>query len=79
MNEAINQTLPRSINTVLTVLVMNAALFIFGGATIKDFALTLLIGFSFGAYSSIFVAPPLLALWHRGPARNASHSGAGGK
>lgn len=66
MNEAINQTLPRSINTVLTVLVMNAAIFIFGGVTIKDFALTLLIGFSLGAYSSIFVAPPLLTFWHRG-------------
>ncbi|MBU1867327.1 MAG: protein translocase subunit SecF, partial [Candidatus Margulisbacteria bacterium] len=32
---------------------------------LREFSLTLLIGFSLGAYSSIFVAPPLLALWHQ--------------
>lgn len=69
VNESVNQTMARSINTVLTVLFMNAALFLFGGATIKDFALTLLIGFTCGAYSSVFVASPLIVLfdkWEKG-------------
>ncbi len=61
-NHAINATLARSINTVLTVLVMVVMLLIFGGATIREFSLTLLIGFTFGAYSSIFVAPQLVFL-----------------
>jgi preprotein translocase subunit SecF len=65
VNEAVNQTMARSINTVLTVLFMNAALLVFGGATIKDFALTLLIGFTCGAYSSIFVASPLLVIFDK--------------
>ena len=62
VNESINQTMARSINTVLTVVFMNVCLLVFGGVTIKDFALTLLIGFSLGAYSSIFVASPILVL-----------------
>ncbi|MFH0887413.1 MAG: protein translocase subunit SecF [bacterium] len=66
LNESIRQTMARSINTVLVVLFMNAAVLIFGGATLKDFATTLLIGFTLGAYSSIFVASPLLAIWHKG-------------
>jgi len=62
INEAVNQTMARSINTILTVLFMNAALLVFGGATIKDFAFVLLIGFTFGGYSSIFVASPLVVM-----------------
>jgi preprotein translocase subunit SecF len=62
INESVNQTMARSINTILTVLFMNAALLVFGGATIKDFAFTLLIGFSFGGYSSIFIASPLVVM-----------------
>ncbi|MBU0687837.1 MAG: protein translocase subunit SecF [Candidatus Margulisbacteria bacterium] len=69
VNESINQTMARSINTVLTTLVMVTALLLFGGATIKDFALVLFVGFLAGAYSSIFVASPLLVLWHRGKNR----------
>jgi len=65
INEAVNQTMARSINTVLTVLFMNAALLVFGGATIKDFALTLLIGFTFGGYSSIFIASPLVVIFDK--------------
>jgi preprotein translocase subunit SecF len=65
VNEAVNQTMARSINTVLTVLFMNLALLIFGGATIKDFALTLFIGFTCGAYSSIFVASPLIVIFDK--------------
>jgi preprotein translocase subunit SecF len=65
VNEAVNQTMARSINTVLTVLFMNLALLVFGGATIKDFALTLFIGFTCGAYSSIFVASPLIVIFDK--------------
>ncbi len=65
VNEAVNQTMARSINTVLTVLFMNLSLLIFGGATIKDFALTLFIGFTCGAYSSIFVASPLIVMFDK--------------
>ncbi len=60
VNDSINQTMARSINTVLTVLFMNVCLLLFGGVTLKDFALTLLIGFTLGAYSSIFIASPIL-------------------
>jgi preprotein translocase subunit SecF len=62
INEAVNQTMARSINTVMTVLFMNAALLVFGGVTIKDFALVLFIGFTFGGYSSIFIASPLVVM-----------------
>jgi preprotein translocase subunit SecF len=65
VNEAVNQTMARSVNTVLTVLFMNLTLLVFGGATIKDFALTLFIGFTCGAYSSIFVASPLIVMFDK--------------
>jgi preprotein translocase subunit SecF len=65
VNESVNQTMARSINTILTVLFMNLALLVFGGATIKDFALTLFIGFSFGGYSSIFIASPLVVMFDK--------------
>jgi len=65
VNESVNQTMARSINTVLTVLFMNLTLLVFGGATIKDFALTLFIGFTFGGYSSIFIASPLVVIFDK--------------
>ncbi|MFA4859058.1 MAG: protein translocase subunit SecF [Candidatus Margulisiibacteriota bacterium] len=69
VNDSIMQTMARSINTVVTVLVMVACLLIFGGETLRDFSITLLIGFVLGAYSSIFVASPLLVLWYKGKSR----------
>jgi preprotein translocase subunit SecF len=60
---AVNQTLGRSINTTLTVLLPLVAIFAFGGATLKYFALALIIGFIAGAYSSIFIASTLLVWW----------------
>ena len=63
VDDSVRQTLSRSINTVTTVLLTLTTLFIFGGETLRNFALTLIIGFSLGAYSSIFVASPLLAWW----------------
>ena len=65
LNHALNSTMARSINTVLTVLVMVIMLFVFGGATIKEFSLTLLIGFSIGTYSSVFVAPEIVYIWKK--------------
>jgi preprotein translocase subunit SecF len=63
VDDAVNQTLTRSINTTLTVLLTLISLFLFGGETLKTFALALIIGFTMGAYSSIFIASTLLALW----------------
>lgn len=63
VNASLNQTLGRSINTVLTVLIVLFALFFFGGQTIKYFSLALIIGVVSGAYSSIFIASPLLVSW----------------
>lgn len=63
VDDAVNQTLARSINTTLTVLLTLSAIFLFGGETLKNFALALIIGFTMGAYSSIFIASTLLALW----------------
>ena len=60
VNNSLNQTLARSINTTLTTLIALTSVLIFGGSTVKDFALALLIGIFFGAYSSIFIAGPLL-------------------
>ncbi|NJR52321.1 MAG: protein translocase subunit SecF [Leptolyngbyaceae cyanobacterium CSU_1_3] len=63
VDDAVNQTLTRSINTTVTVLLTLMSLFLFGGETLKYFALALIIGFTMGAYSSIFIASTLLALW----------------
>lgn len=63
VDDAVNQTLTRSINTTLTVLLTLFSLFLFGGETLKNFALALIVGFTMGAYSSIFIAGPLLAWW----------------
>jgi SecD/SecF fusion protein len=62
-NESINQVLMRTINTSLTSLIPVVVLLIFGGATLKDYALALTIGLASGAYSSIGVASPIFALW----------------
>ncbi len=60
---SVNQTLVRSINTSLTVVLTLLALFFLGGEAIKYFVLALLVGIIIGTYSSIFVASPLLVFW----------------
>ena len=75
VNRSLNQVLVRSINTSSTVLLALAAILIFGGASIKDFASTMLIGVFLGTYSSIFIASPVWLLWRRhrpGPQRRAA-------
>jgi preprotein translocase subunit SecF len=63
VNNAILQSMARSLNTSLTVLMTLTALLIFGGASIRIFVLTLLVGITSGTYSSIFNASPLLVVW----------------
>ena len=63
VNNSVNQTLTRSINTTLTTMIPIFTILLFGGETLKDFAFALFVGVFFGAYSSVFVAPPILALW----------------
>ncbi len=68
VNNGLNDTLMRSLNTTLTVLLPLFALYFVGGPTIHYFALALLIGMASGAYSSIFIASPLLVVaekWRR--------------
>ena len=60
VHKSVMQTLVRSINNTLTVLLSSVAIFLFGGDSIKYFALALILGVTLGAYSSIFVASPLL-------------------
>jgi preprotein translocase subunit SecF len=60
VNQSLNETLVRSINTSLTVVITLLAIYLFGGAAIKYFALALLVGVGFGTYSSIFIATALL-------------------
>ena len=62
-NVSLWETIRRSLATTFITLLPVAALFFFGGATLKDFAFALLIGVTSGAYSSIFIAAPLLTLW----------------
>ncbi len=65
VNESINQTLSRTILTSFTTALVAAVLFIFGGAVIRDFALTLLAGIIFGTYSSVAIASPVVLAWEK--------------
>jgi SecD/SecF fusion protein len=61
-NISLWETIRRSLATTFITLLPVASLFIFGGATLKDFAFALLVGIGSGAYSSIFIAAPLLTI-----------------
>ena len=65
VGQSIKQTMSRSINTSLTVVIVLAALYFAGPAATKDFALTLIIGMVAGTYSSIFLASPMLVAWQK--------------
>jgi preprotein translocase subunit SecF len=65
VNWSLTQTLGRSISTVLTVEFVLVSLYFLGGETLKYFALALIIGITSGAYSSIFIASPLLVSWYK--------------
>ena len=65
INDSINQVMGRSVVTSLTTALVILSLFVLGGSSIHDFALTLLIGVLVGTYSSIFIASPILSLKKR--------------
>lgn len=70
MNASINETLSRTLLTSGCTLLSVLALFFFGGATLKDFALAILIGIVVGTYSSIFIASPIVLWWSHGTGSN---------
>ncbi len=65
VDKAITETLSRSINNSMTIIIMLTALYLLGGSTIKWFTFALLIGTISGTYSSTFTAAPLLVVWER--------------
>jgi len=62
INQSVNQTLSRSINTSLTLILVLLAMYFWGPLSLKYFILTLLVGVTTGVYSSIFIASPLLLI-----------------
>lgn len=64
VNDSLLETMSRSINTGLTVLIMLFALLLFGGESIYNFVLAMLVGITSGLYSSIFNASMVLTAWH---------------
>ncbi len=65
INTSINETLSRTILTTGTALLVLLALYLLGGAVIRPFAFALLVGFTSGVYSTIFIASPVILLWDR--------------
>lgn len=65
ISESIQQTLMRSLNTSMTVMLVLFVLLLFGGETVRYFILALLVGIFTGTYSSIFIASPTLLFWQR--------------
>jgi preprotein translocase subunit SecF len=63
VNESVNQTLSRTVLTVITVLLVLVALFLSGGPVIHDFAFALIVGVATGTYSSIFIATAFVIYW----------------
>jgi SecD/SecF fusion protein len=74
INQALNQTLSRTIITSGTVFLATLALYIFGGGEINDFAYTFLIGIITGTYSSIYIATPFVLWYHKGQRPNIGAS-----
>jgi SecD/SecF fusion protein len=66
MNQALNQTLSRTIITSGTVFLATLALYLFGGGVINDFAFTFMVGIITGTYSSIYIASAIVLWWHKG-------------
>lgn len=72
VNRSLWQTMSRSINTVITVLIAAVMLYFFGGVSIRNFTFALIIGLVSGAYSSIFIASPLWVAWRARSMRKGS-------
>ena len=65
VGKSIGETITRSINTSLTVLLVLLAIYFFGGKSAEYFSLALIVGIFFGTYSSICLASPILVSWHQ--------------
>ncbi len=74
INQALNQTLSRTLITSGTVFLATTALYLFGGGVINDFAFTFLIGILTGTYSSIYIASALVLWWHKSERPNIGGS-----
>jgi SecD/SecF fusion protein len=74
INQALNQTLSRTIITSGTVLIATACLYVLGGGVINDFAFTFLVGIVTGTYSSIYIASAIVLWWHKGERPNIGAS-----
>ena len=74
INQALNQTLSRTIITSGTVLIATASLYFFGGGVINDFAFTFIVGIIVGTYSSIYIASVIVLWWHKGERPNIGGS-----
>lgn len=70
VGRSIIQTITRSINTSLTVIIVLFSLYFLGPQSTKNFALTLIVGMIAGTYSSIFLASPLLVVWEKWSRKN---------
>jgi SecD/SecF fusion protein len=66
INQALNQTLSRTVITSGTVFLATLSLYIFGGGPVNDFAFTFLVGILTGTYSSIYIASAIVLWWHKG-------------
>jgi SecD/SecF fusion protein len=74
INQALNQTLSRTIITSGTVLIATACLYFLGGGVINDFAFTFIVGIIVGTYSSIYIASVIVLWWHKGERPNIGGS-----
>jgi SecD/SecF fusion protein len=74
INQALNQTLSRTVITSGTVFLATLSLYIFGGGVINDFAFTFLVGIITGTYSSIYIASAIVLWWHKGAPPNIGGS-----
>lgn len=72
VGEAVDETMVRSVNTSLTVMFALLALYFFGSVVTQTFALVLIVGVFAGAYSSIFIASPLLVTYAQYKAKQES-------
>ena len=65
INMSINRTLSRTVLTSVTTLLVLITLLVFGGIAIREFVFAMLLGVIIGTYSSIFIASPFVAFWHK--------------
>jgi protein-export membrane protein SecD/preprotein translocase SecF subunit len=75
INNSINQTLGRTILTTFATLLTVIVLYLIGGEVLNTFALSLIIGFIAGTYSTVFIAPPLVLAWEKRTAAGAGKKG----